>query len=307
MKKYVLILILWPGIGMAKPEIGDSGVSSPCMSQVVSQSMLASQSLVASNHTRRSVDNSVESKQVSDGVGVQSLELRSPDAAFIGLRGWVLKIINDPINFFTLILAVYTYKLSQTTKRLWVEAKIAGKIAEDNAKAARSAADAATRAADAYMITERAWVCVLGAQNEDVYNIVNDRNPLRAGNKFSLRWSNTGKTPVRDVVFQAQSKIVSVDDGEPEFVRQDIGNLDRGVLYPNALVSTQPHQYGEADIQRLAKKEIRIFLYGYASYYDVLGQQKRHTEICLEVEYDGVKNNQRNFAFKQATSYNSIS
>ncbi|MGF6508293.1 hypothetical protein [Paraburkholderia sp. 32] len=302
MKIYLIVLFLFFNVAFAKPQ------DNLAPTIINPGSVEVPRSVTSTASGSHEIEGLKKSKVEISRDSPQSLDSTSADKDFVGLKAWLLKLINDPIALFTLVLAIYTFQLSRTTTRLWREAKSAGKTADESAQAAKIAADSAKRTVDAYMMAERAWVSLVGTQTIQFENAIDINNQLHSGTQFHLQWKNTGKTPARNVILHSNKKIILPDEGEPSFQFDATGeNMKQGVLFPEALVTTPPQQFVLADIERLKKREIRIFVYGYAEYSDVYSEQHtRHTEVCLEIRYDGVENGRNRFVLTQSTSHNSV-
>lgn len=302
MKIYLIALLLLANIASADPQ--DIPASAIGESNKVEGQPAPSPS-AGGNHEVEGLRKSKQSISNGDPLGS---DLNGTETGFVGFNAWLLKLVNDPIALFTLVLAIYTIQLSRTTTRLWIEAKSSGKTADESALAAKLAAEAAKHTVDAYMMAERAWVSVVDIQPVEFQNAVDRNNQLHNGTQFNFRWKNTGKTPARDVILFSSNKVISLQDGEPSFKYEGTEiNVKQGVLFPESLVTSVPQQFEAVDIERLKKREIRIFMYGYARYFDVYGSKDlRHTEVCVEVLYDGLENGRSRFVFMQSTSQNSV-
>jgi hypothetical protein len=180
-------------------------------------------------------------------------------------------------------------------------------IAEKSAQAAKLAADTAKRTADAYITTERPWVALLQILPMRFENAIDENKQLHNGWQFVMEWINTGKTPAKTTAVYCAKNIIELDNDEPVFQwkTDESAEIRSGVVYPGLKFHTPPHQFVTAEIERLTQREARVFIYARVEYSDMLDEQPRHTEVCMEVRYDGVQQGNPRFVFGQATLHNS--
>lgn len=181
------------------------------------------------------------------------------------------KTFEEPITFFTFLLAIFTLVLAISTIGLWIVTVRASKHTE-------KAANAAKDSADALPIIERAYVFVeeIMWQNRFV-----DEPIQPVTNYLSVRFINHGNTPaiIRKVFVLADKLIVypiSIDIGDfkiPEGIivssRED---KKSGVI--SIMTSAE-------EIKKIREGTLKLICYGCIIYEDILRKERR-TYFCWE-------------------------
>jgi hypothetical protein len=186
----------------------------------------------------------------------------------------------DPISFFTLWLVVFTAVLAFVSIVQLNFLNRAERIAADSAKAAKDSADAAKQT---LLTTQRPFVFL---KSFEVHIVGGDL-------QIFAQWENSGVTPAVKKRNYASWRTFA-NEPPPDFTWPDldkdgtpIGGQGEGILTfigPKAQHSAEPLRIPITIIERIAKRELRLFVWGWTEYNDILGTAERYrTEFCNEL------------------------
>lgn len=127
----------------------------------------------------------------------------------------------------TIVLAVFTFFLAKTTRRLWIEAQAASKIAKITADAANTSANVAK---ETLIQSNRPWVCI------DSVDIGGMRmNGEMVESHFSIKLRNVGRSPALGIEHFA---IITTDwmvlpDDVPSRIDVALGGRKKEWMHPS--------------------------------------------------------------------------
>ncbi len=180
------------------------------------------------------------------------------------------------------------------------------------ADAARFSAQATKAQSDALVFSQRAWVSHLDVinhpfQDATVAGIAEKMN----GMMFRIRWTNAGHTPAINCTSFSHGMAVDAGTTIPSFGPPGAAAVQpHAPLVPGIIVTSPPCHFFDADIEALRARARRLFIHARIDYEDIfLKDTPRHTEICMEVEFGGLRsdNGQAIFNFNAAGPQNSAS
>ena len=144
---------------------------------------------------------------------------------------------------------------------------------------------------DSYKLAERAWVSHVKVETIEftgstVPGVV---GPVD-GVAFILKWTNAGRTPSINTMLFREGAVVAKTAAVPTFERPPDDSEQRAApLVPGQKVTSPPFPITEETVERLKRRECRVFIYGLVEYDDVFHAGIRHlTETCQEVSWRGV-------------------
>ncbi|MBR8344250.1 hypothetical protein [Burkholderia ambifaria] len=250
----------------------------------------------------------IEDHSGSDKIPVTVNQSESGGGASGRFEKWKDKVFDDPVELFTMILAIFTALLWWSTRRLWIEARDAGAVAKTSADAAKMAAEVARDSASAYINTERAWISLDSIDSNRFENSTVGGIAGKSGYFFSVRWINQGRTPALKVT--PYQKFVFSDPGAaiPTVAREPSDNPDfvYGSLFPNTRITNLPCAFVDDELKSLEEGR-RCFVYVHVGYEDIFHPgEMRITEAMIEVKINGVRsdNGLRNFSYSSVGPQN---
>lgn len=178
------------------------------------------------------------------------------------------------------------------------------------AEAAEKAAVAARTSAESYQAAERAWMThteiVVSPFTDSTFG---DSTEKTDGTMFRIKWINAGNTPAIRCSLVTMNKVVPDSDGAiPTFAPpQNLGQVYVPFV-PRVPVTAPPIPFSKSVIEKLKRRDCRIFIYSRADYEVVYPTTvSPHTEVCFEVEYAGMntKTGETTFSFRVAGPQNS--
>ncbi|MGE0235886.1 hypothetical protein [Methylocystis sp.] len=221
--------------------------------------------------------------------------------AWVGwIRAWVARVINEPPNFFALMVAVFTYFLWDATASLFTETKRLSDAADaqkdDTAKSiaiAKESADAALKSANlaetAMHRLERAYVFV----KDFSVNITRKPGQLSAYGfeipgvieyySIQIVLCNSGRSPAIKAVFYSGTFNPTNESATEYKLPEPIEKLTF-IIGPGAEISVDVIIISADDADRISIGMTRYFIFGAIDYDDIFEGTNRHrTEYCFEV------------------------
>lgn len=188
--------------------------------------------------------------------------------------------------FATCVMAFFTVSLARSTRKLWVEAKTAGAIAQTTASAALRAAEVAERS---LMSTERAFVFLKYAYASPVF----DGDKKIVGWDIHVVWENAGPTPTQNMF--TYKNILSFPNGIPEdfpFPDVVLGNNPKSVrktfIGPKAIIDAGAQFVPLSVLNAVAEGNERLYAWGWTEYGHVFKKDFRsRSEFCFEIVLSG--------------------
>jgi hypothetical protein len=196
------------------------------------------------------------------------------------------------IAFFTLVVALFAWRLSAALARLASTSQSQAEIVRRSVEASERAAEAAKRSADAAEKSAtvmqdqsarqlRPYVTV----KEFLQGPVKDDKQFLHGWVFQVVWQNTGATPTRG--FRYWAALRQFDQEIPadfDFAAPMLADFAGGELGSSSTVTSGTLFVSQQDVLQIQAGTRKAVLYGKAEYHDVAGQDvKRETRFCVEV------------------------
>jgi hypothetical protein len=223
----------------------------------------------SSSHARYAPDNKIDSETRDDYY-----------KPYRALRDWAF---GDATGFFTLLLvavggfqvALFYVQLS-TMRESLDDAKVAAEGARDSAKATAQIAK-----------SDRAWVCVEEITGSESINCFVDGIPSARALGITPKWRNVGRSPALRALVIGDSKITNLGEAIPTFTPDRLFDQER-VTIPSNIPVTSNLGFDEKTYTALEQRELRLFVYLAAFYFDVYSPDEEHiTEVCVEVILNG--------------------
>ncbi len=193
------------------------------------------------------------------------------------------------------ILATTTLAYSVVTVFILLAIRRESSIARDTADAAIKNAEAAASNVAAMVESnninreamqrgQRAYVWFSPVKPLASGSIDKERNYELTGWRLQLRVENSGNTPTKDL--RMHFSWVCVPNDLPEnFTYEDKGKaVDHPLMIgPKSGIFTGPMEISNVDIQKVRVGKLKLYFYGWATYYDVFENTPLHrTEFCFE-------------------------
>lgn len=200
-----------------------------------------------------------------------------------GKQGWewftdfALRVVSDPVAFFTLWIALFTAVLAWSTIKLWKAGERQISIAKDSADAAKSSADTAR---DALVKLQRAqlfvqdfpwlWRPDLGRSGKYLYDI----QPLII---------NTGNTATKNMMVEVE--YLESDGPLPSgFDFPYVSPAHPSLVRPNGSVKGKHIYITDEELVEIQAGPTHFYIYGRITYNDVFDGTPVHTtRFCTEV------------------------
>jgi outer membrane biosynthesis protein TonB len=207
-------------------------------------------------------------------------------------RLFTLTITDILIALFTLVVALFAWRLSGAVARLASTSQSHADITRRSVEASERAAEAARRSADAAEKSStvmqdqsarqlRPYVTV----KEFLQGPVKDDKQFLHGWVFQVVWQNTGATPTRG--FRYWAALRQFDHEIPadfDFAAPMLADFAGGELGSHSTVTSGTLFVSQQDVLQIQSGTRKAVLYGKAEYHDVAGQDvKRETRFCVEV------------------------
>lgn len=157
---------------------------------------------------------------------------------------------------------------------------------------ATNAAVEANKIAKEAVSLERAWVSVNKIIDVGVHNSQVDGAFTKNGIGFMLEWSNSGRTPavqlkvgsrVRYIEKHQKFSDISIDE---LFQFREIAMMASGQPWQSTPISLN-----DQESEKLRRREIRLFVFARAEYFDVFSARRpkyiRKTDVCMEAIHSG--------------------
>jgi hypothetical protein len=203
-----------------------------------------------------------------------------------------LTITDILIALFTLVVALFAWRLSGAIARLASTAQSQSEITRRSVEASERAAEAAKRSADA---AERSSTVMLDQSarqlrpyvtvKEFLQGPVKDDKQFLHGWVFQVVWQNTGATPTRGFRYWAALRQFEHEiAADFDFAAPMLADFAGGELGSHSTVTSGTLFVSQQDVLQIQAGTRKAVLYGKAEYHDVLGQDvKRETRFCVEV------------------------
>jgi hypothetical protein len=191
------------------------------------------------------------------------------------------------LDVLTTILAVSTFGLWVATlfsfRRQASEAKKSLRIAQNSADAAKEQVALSRSALES---TERAYVFCEQILSE--WTAIKETEQVTKWT-FTIVWRNTGKTPTRRAISNA-NKWEGTDVGAlpSEFDYPDYASSEDMVIGPNAVMHAGGFDIPVETLVAMRAGKTRIYIWGWCEYDDVFEGTSRHrSEFCFEIIVTG--------------------
>jgi len=112
-----------------------------------------------------------------------------------------------------------------------------------------------------------------------------DKKVLK-GIRITINWINSGTTPTKDAITQANVAVTSDTAAHSNF--ETLPQSERVVLVvgPKALTQPKPVDLSLADIESISQGVKHAFAWGWIAYYDIFPDTPmRLTEYCTQIEH----------------------
>ena len=176
---------------------------------------------------------------------------------------------------------------------------------------ARKQAQAALDQADSAKVADRAWMTWSGYQTNPFSAATDAETGERnvQGVMFRFEWINSGHTPAIKCDLFTEEKVVTDMEGPiPIFKPSHRREQHQSPVVPGIKIFSQYIMFRRNVIDDLKNHKCRVFLYSRAEYQIVYPKSSaRHTELCVEVIYQGIssKTGEELFGFVAVGSQNS--
>jgi hypothetical protein len=189
---------------------------------------------------------------------------------------------DDPVAAYTAVLAIFTAALVGVSAIQIFFLIKADKTAAVSAEAALKAAKAAIESS--YL--ERAWVSPQEVTTAPLIDCVYDETRYPQAYGFRIVWTNSGRTPAKEVdMFIAKEK---VDRGAPvPTFRARFQKNARSIIGPKMARETNFIVVPMADVQELIAEKYDLYIYSKVTYLDVFLPDQRVAEMVCRVRCDG--------------------
>lgn len=195
----------------------------------------------------------------------------------------------DPIAFYTLCLAIFTFVLSVVAV---FQIRLMYRAEDTSTKAADAAEKAANIAERALIAGQRAFVAFL---NLNSVASVNYKTNHVMHWSFSPIWKNAGDTPTRGMTTHVSIRIF---DGElpKDWDFPDIWSQSRPEdrvpiplgISPQYSISGDPINVSLEDIDDVIAHKKSLYMWGWAAYSDVFPNTERHiTRFAVQIHIGG--------------------
>lgn len=182
------------------------------------------------------------------------------------------------------VVALFTGTLWWVTKGSVAAAAVAADAANESAKTANRAFE---HAQDTFILGNRAYIVA------DPINIIPTTKLDARGNiieilgwSIQVSWKNRGQTPAIRVR-TAVNFCAGTGQLPTNYSFQDIDGGTPGenpVVGPGMYLMTSPVTLKKEQIERILKENMRLYLWSWVEYNDILGPgERRRTEYCVEV------------------------
>jgi hypothetical protein len=191
---------------------------------------------------------------------------------------------NVRLVYFTggLLLVALLQFVAMLRQEKWMRRSV--EIAGDTALAAKGSADA-------YRVSERAWMAWVRVHSANFENAVDADTGEQWGDgtMFSIEWVNAGRTPAIRCGLYSVGKAVPDGNPVPAFTPAPDDGQRQAPLIPGVKVESPRCHFRKKEMEAWRNGKNRIFLYGRAD-YDLIypGEDRKRTEVCIEVGYGGI-------------------
>jgi hypothetical protein len=225
---------------------------------------------------------------------------RGPAVGILSWAGsWLIAALHDKDKE---IVAAFTIILGLSTILLWISTR-------DAARGGERAANVAERALTEL---ERAFVFVkeidMFTERGDAVSIPGGRGII-GGEVRTYRIApvleNSGQTPAVRLVYNINCGPIPSTDIEGFTFPDQGGTARRAVIGPKATLQSPSEAIPAANMDAIASKKERWFIWGWIDYDDIFRDTKRHrTEFCLEVSCRRLPNGQPFIGFPMHDRFN---
>jgi len=173
----------------------------------------------------------------------------------------------------TLAGVIYVAKTLNVTR-------IAAEATAEAAKSSKTAANAALLTAQAYQLSERAWMVF---DKIEVDQFFNDEGKVHQFG-FRLYWINVGKIPAAECAPAITYYAGKITDAQIAFPHPEVIDSPKGVCGQNKRLGGEPLAIKIDDALAVGENRVRFIIYAYISYQDAFSEGKqRWTETTIEV------------------------
>lgn len=191
------------------------------------------------------------------------------------------------------IAAALSLALSSVTLYfLWKTFKETQRTA-DASQAASLAAISAAKSAEAGLQVNRAWMTNNGMTMYYLSGGSVDGVPVKNAFGLSIRWKNAGASPALEATIVIKQALVPYGAPIPTFDADAAkGDNFSAMVGPNQEVSSQTVAFNDAQSDSIRNRTATAVIYCRVTYRDIYSAERRHSENCFRVEYQGVASNE---------------
>jgi len=107
--------------------------------------------------------------------------------------------------------------------------------------------------------------------------------------QIRMMWRNAGNSPAVRTNLIVDKKIVPIGDPIPVFDSSEEPDASPVLVGPGMEVLSSAAYIFEDDRKRAQQREMAIYLYGRATYSDIIRADRHYSEVCLLIEFNGTE------------------